>query len=149
MSLIHQFRCRLVCQLQAMGRWMMPIQLLANSPLILQGPLELANDWDRKEHIRNSWIFTWHFLYYCLCEISLIYRRYLGTAVEVFPGTHHGLVDFIGGHLKLLVKGKATLAKSSFFRRHSNTVTPIFLLVRPAESCLLRSYIHQLSARGV
>ena len=63
MSLIHQFRCRLVCQLQAMGRWMMPIQLLANSPLILQGPLELANDWDRKEHIRNSWIFTWHFLY--------------------------------------------------------------------------------------
>ena len=117
--------------------------------IFFQGPLESANDWDRKEHIRNSWIFTWHFWYYCLCEISLIYRRYLGTAVEVFPGTHHRLVDFIGGHLKLLVKGKATLAKSSFFRRHSNTITPIFLLVRPAESCLLRSYIHQLSARGV
>ena len=85
----------------------------------------------------------------CSCVISPIYRRYLGTAVEVFSGTNHRHVGFIGGHLKLLVKGKATLAKSTFSRRHSNTFTPIFLLVRPAESCLLRSYILQLSARGV
>ena len=55
-----------------------------------------------------------------IADISPIYRRYLGTAVEVFSGTNHRHVGFIGGHLKLLVKGKATLAKSTFSRRHSD-----------------------------